>query len=392
MTQDPVGAAAEVLAQARGGDGATPAVQSAFRRQTIPALSPEALFPSLFNVKPREVIIFSRQLATLIDSGVSLVAGLELLYGQASGSRAFRRILGMLVEDLGTGSSLSEAMSRHPTVFNEIYWRTIAVGERAGRLENVLRQLAEHQEKSGAAAKKLKGALTYPFMIMGIGIVVVFILTTVALPPLTNMFTQLDADLPLPTRILMGVSGFTNAYMMQMMIVGVVFVVVMVVLVRQPAGRRVVDRIRMIAPVIGPPGYMGEMARFCRTVSMLVGAGLPLQEIMTLIPQTTSNSVMQDALHRVREGLMLGQGVSGPMAAQGLFPPLLIQMVTVGEESNSLESTLAVVADFYETSAEDRMNAMVGILTPAVTIGVSLITGFIALSVIMPMYSITGSF
>jgi type IV pilus assembly protein PilC len=152
------------------------------------------------------------------------------------------------------------------------------------------------------------------------------------------------------------------------------------------------DRVKPSAPLIGPPLLMAEMARFCRTISMLVGAGLPLQEILHLMPQTTGNSVMRDALFRVEEGLLLGQGISGRMATMDLFPPLLVQMVTVGEESNSLDSTLAVVADFYEVNAEERLTAMVGLITPAMTIGLSVGTGFVALSVIMPMYSIVGKF
>lgn len=351
----------------------------------------EQLFPSLFQVKPRDIIVFSRQLATLLQSGLSLLPALELLQGAVAGSRQFRRVLVRIMNDLRTGYAFSEAVARHPQVFSDIYIRSINVGERTGRLEEVLRQLADFHEKQGAMVKKLKGALTYPAIIAVFGVVVTIILTQVALPPMVGMFETLGADLPFPTRVLMGITEVSNTYRLQ--IGGGILVMVAggIWFLRQPVGRRLMDQIKIKAPLIGPPTLMGEMARFCRSVSMLVASGLHLQEILELMPQTSTNSVIRNSLNRVREGLMLGQGLSGPMAAEAVFPPLLVQMVVVGEESNSLEFTLGVVADFYETSAEEKMAAMVSFIQPAVTLAISVVVGFIALSVIMPMYSITGA-
>ncbi|MEE9201873.1 MAG: type II secretion system F family protein [Dehalococcoidia bacterium] len=356
------------------------------------ALAPEQLFPTLFQVKPRDIIVFSRQLATLLQSGLTLLPALELLQGQAAGSRQFRRVVARIMNDLRTGYAFSEAVARHPQVFSDIYIRTIGVGERTGRLEEVLRQMADYQEKQGAIVKKLKGALTYPAIIMVVGIVVGIILTQVALPPMVDMFTTLGADLPLPTRILMGVTQFSNTYRLQLGAGALIMLAGGIWFLRQPVGQRLLDRFKLKAPLVGPPTHMGEMARFCRTVSMLVASGLHLQEILELMPQTSTNSVIRNSLNRVREGLMLGQGLSGPMSVESVFPPLLVQMVVVGEESNSLEFTLGVVAEFYETTAEEKMAALVTFITPAATLLIAAATGFIALSVIMPMYSITGAF
>ena len=151
------------------------------------------------------------------------------------------------------------------------------------------------------------------------------------------------------------------------------------------------DRARLSTPVMGTVVRMSEVARFCRTLSVLIGAGLPLQEIMQLMPQTTNTRVIRDAYNRMHQDLLMGQGLSGPMSHISLFPPLVIQMVTVGEESNSLGSTLGVVADFYEAEAEEKIAALVGLIMPVSTIGIALMVGFIAMSVVMPMYSITGS-
>ena len=161
---------------------------------------------------------------------------------------------------------------------------------------------------------------------------------------------------------------------------------------RRPDGRRTIDRFKMNIPVIGPAVKMSELARMARTMTMLLGSVLPLQEIMEIVPRTTTNSVMFDAIDTVRQGLMLGQGLSGPMSTQSVFPALFLQMVRVGEETNALENNMRVLAEFYETGASERTAAVVSMIAPISTIVLAVMAGFIALAVIMPMYSITGSF
>ena len=357
-----------------------------------PMFSLEAQLPSFFGVKPREVITFSRQLATLLESGVTLLPALQLLSQQGSSSRPFRRILLNMSQDLGTGRSFSQAIARCPKIFNEIYSRTIRVGESTGNLEHVLREMADHQERQSAFAKKVAGALTYPIMVLSIGVVVGGILITVALPPLADMFATMNADLPLPTQILMGMSTFANAYKLYIAAVIVLSIPTIVWLVKQPRGRRILDRVKLSAPLIGPPARLAELSRMSRTMAVLLNAGLPLQDIVELLPQTTTNSLFQDALNSVRRGLFLGQGLTYPMSVNSVFPPPMLQMVRVGEESNSLETNMRVLAEFYEMTAEEKTTALVAMITPVTTIGIAFVAGFIALSVIMPMYSITGSF
>ena len=351
----------------------------------------EAL-PTLFRIKPRDVIVFSRQLATLLRSGISLLPALEILQGQVATSRAFRKILGAIVDDLRAGSSFPQAISKHPKAFSDIYCRTIAVGEQSGNLETVLNRMADYHEKQGAVAKKIGGALVYPMMVMGVGIVVVIILMTVVMPQLMGMFTAMGVDLPLPTRILISITNIFTNYTLYFLIAGALLVALVLWLVKQPSGRRLLDRLRLTAPIIGPPTLMGELARFSRTMSVLIGAGLNLQEIMEMMPQTSNNKVIRDALSRANEGLLLGGGLSEPMSRIDIFPPLLVQMVAVGEESNTLDFTLGVVANFYETTAEEKTSAMVGMIGPALTIAMALGVGFIAISVLMPMYTLTGAF
>lgn len=361
--------------------------------ETVPSMwSLEEALPTLFRVKPQDVIVFSRQLATLLKSGFSLLPALEILHGQVTTARTFKKTLESVMDDLRGGSSFSQAIGKHPRAFSELYSRTIAVAESTGNLETVLHQLADYMEKASATGKKIKGALTYPVMVLGVGIVVVFILMTVVMPQLTSMFTAMSVDLPLPTRILMGLSDFLTTYTLYILIAVVVLAAAVIYMFKQPAGRRIIDHMRLKAPLIGIPTLMGELARFSRTMSVLVTAGLSLQEIMEIAPHSSNNRFIRDALDKVNQGLVLGEGLAEPMSRISIFPPLLVQMVAVGEESNTLDFTMGVVADFYEVTAEEKTNSMVGMLGPISTISIALFVGFIAISIMMPMYTITGAF
>ena len=352
----------------------------------------EEALPSLFTVKTKDVVIFSRQLATLLRSGISLLPSMDILQSQATSSRAFKSIQATIVNDIRSGVSFSIAISKHPKAFSDIYCRTIAVGEETGNLEAVLLQMATYLERQSELTKKVSKALSYPMMIMSVGIIVVVLLMTVVMPQLLDMFTSMGADLPLPTRILIAVSAFTTNYTLYILVGAVVVVVLVLWMVKQPTGRRLLDKARLSMPILGPPALMSELGRFARTISVLVGTGLKLQEIMEMLPHTSTNRIFRDALDYINGRLVLGEGLAAPMAQQSLFPPLLVQMVAIGEESNTLDFTMGVVADFYEASAEEKITTMVGMIGPMSTIGIALLVGFIAMSVIMPMYTLTGAF
>jgi type IV pilus assembly protein PilC len=352
----------------------------------------EEAFPTFFRLKPRDIIVFSRQLATLLRSGISLLPSLEILQGQVASSRAFRSVLVSIVNDIRSGGSFSQAVKKNPKAFSEIYCRTIAVGEETGNLDTTLNQMADFMERHQAMSQRVKKALSYPLIVMGVGIVVVIMLITVVMPQLLDMFTAMNVELPLPTRILIAITEIFQNYTLYIVIGGALLLVVVLWMTKQPAGKRVLDRLRLNMPIIGPPALMSELGRFARTLSVMIGAGLKLQETMELLPQATTNMLFRDSLHKVNERLLLGEGLAEPMSRVSLFPPLLVQMVAVGEESNTLDFTMGVVADFYETAAEEKTAAMVGMIGPVSTIGIALMVGFIAISVLMPMYTLTGAF
>ncbi|MFC2003143.1 type II secretion system F family protein [Chloroflexota bacterium] len=352
----------------------------------------EEALPTLFRVKPRDIIIFSRQLATLLRSGISLLPALEIIRGQVGTGQVFKRIVNTIINDIRSGASFAQAIVKHPKAFNEVYSKTIIVGEASGNLEDILNQMAIHLERDAEMGQKIQKALMYPVIVMSVGLVVVIVLMTVVLPQLLGMFKAMSVELPLPTRVLISVTEITSTYGLHIVIGLLLTIALIISVAKQPRGRRLLDRWRLRLPIMGPPALFSELGRIARTLSMLVNAGLSLQEVIETLPKSVSNTAIKADLELVNEGLLLGEGLAGPMTRIDIFPPLLVQMVAVGEESNTLGSTMEVVADFYEANAQEKTDAMVGLIGPMSTVAIALLVGFIALSVVMPMYTLTGSF
>jgi type IV pilus assembly protein PilC len=349
----------------------------------------DEIIPSLFGVKPREIINFSRQLATLVESGIALLPAVELLRQQSRGPLA--RVLGEITRSIKDGAPFSAAVAEHPNVFPPIYGRLMEVGERTGSLETVLRQVALHIEKEQAILKRVRGAMAYPAFILALAVVVVGILVTSALPPLMSLFDEFHTGLPLPTRILLAVSSFATAYKMHMLVGAAIAVAAVVWYVRQPAGRRQLDLLLARAPLIGPINVQTNVSRFSRTMAMLLKAGIPLSNIMELVLQTTENQVVREELVQVRDELLRGEGLSGPMAKSRLFPPMLSEIVAVGEETGALDTNLETLAEFYANEVDERVGALTAMIQPAMTLVIGLVVAFLALSIIMPMYSLMGN-
>jgi type IV pilus assembly protein PilC len=356
-------------------------------KEIRPGLSLEQLIPTFFGVKAQDVIDFSRQLATLIEAGVTILTALQLLEEQAF-RVAFRKVIAGLIAELRGGSSLSQALSKYPQVFSYTYCQVVKAGEQAGNLEVGLRQIAGYMEKQAATKKKIRSALAYPIMVLLMAIGVFALLITVALPPLVGLFTALGTELPWTTRLLIAISGFLINYKFYLL-VGVSIVVVSIIgYLRLPAGKLTMDRLMLKLPLIGPINIQRNVGHFCRTASMLLKAGLLLPQTMNIVIQTVGNRIIRQVLREVREKLVQGQGLSQPMATIDLFPRLLVEMVSVGEKTGNLDSTLATLGDYYEQRVDQRVNTLISMIGPALTVGVGLVVAFIALSMITPLYSI----
>jgi len=354
-----------------------------------PFFNMEKLVARFSRVKLREIVLFSRQLALLLESGTDIVASLELLQGQAT-NRTLIRVIGEVASDIRGGSSLSVALSKHPRAFPEIYYRTMAAGEQGGNLEIVLRQMADYLERGVTTEKKIKNALTYPFIVAIVAVVVIAVLVTFVLPTFSTLYAAFGAELPLPTRILMGMSTWLSHYGVYVMLVIVAAAGLGLAYVKTPAGKYQWDSWSFRLPVVGRINLLSQLSRCCRTMALLFRVGLPLPEILNLTIHGSKNKAMVEALTGVQQDLIRGEGLSKPMARRHLFLPLMVQMVGVGEETGNLDNTLATVAESYEVEADDRTSSAVGLIQPAMLVIIALVIGFVAVSLVSAMYSIYG--
>ncbi len=359
-------------------------------KQKAPFLRTGKLGMSLTpEVKPMEIIMFSRQMALLLESGTDVVTTLELLSAQAE-NKALRRILDRVVTDVRSGVPLSEALSHHKRIFPPLYHRLISVGERTGTLETVLRRAADYMERTYVTRKNVKNAMTYPIVVILVAIAVIGIMVTYVLPSFSGLYEAFDAELPLPTRMLLGFTDWTQQYGMYVVIGFAIAIAAVFIYTRTPAGSMQWARFMLTMPRVGRINLLNELSRCCRSLSLLYGSGLPLPEAMTLISQGTSNKAMRRAYVDVQQAMIAGAGLSGPMRRNDLFLPLMVQMTAVGEETGNLDQTLTTVAESYEADSDEKTKAMIAMLTPTLTIIIGGIVGFIAIAMLAAMYSIFG--
>ena len=349
-----------------------------------------SIFPTFFGPKTREVILFSRQLATLLDSGVALISALQLL-GEHITNKYLGDSIRQIEDDIRMGLSLPEAMEKHPVAFTPIYCRMIEVGQRTGNFGGILRQLATYLEKAHATAGKIRGAMAYPIFVLLLAVVVVIIIVNVTLPPLTGLFEEFGGELPLITRILLALTKFFSDYSFHLFIGMAMIAIFLTWYVSRPAGRRHRDQLLLKLPVLGKIIIQGAVSRISRTMTTLLQAGLALPEVMELTKQTIENVIIFEALDVVRNETLQGHGISEPMARVDLFPTMVSFMLRIGEETGTLDSHLETLANFYEEEVDRSIKTMTAMLEPAMTIFVGFIVGLVAVSVIMPMYNLLGA-
>jgi type II secretory pathway component PulF len=359
-------------------------------RKLTPSFSLERLLPTLFGVKTQEVIDFANQLATLVESGISILISLDLLAGQAS-KKALKKVITGLAEEIREGGSLSQALGHYPRVFPETYRQVIKASEQTGSLETGLKYAASYTEKQATANQKIKRAMMYPAFVLLMAVAVAFLLITVALPPLVNLFESLNADLPWTTKLLIGITSFLFDYKLYVLGGIVLLIMSIVFLLRLPSVKIFRDSFILKIPIIGTISLERGIQHFCQTASMLLKAGLRLPPIMDIIIQANRNRIIRQAMEQVRDRLVQGEGLSQPMSEIALFPTLLVEMTAVGEKTGAMDTTLATLADFYEKKIDRNVDTLITMIEPALTVMVGLVVLFIALSVITPLYTILQS-
>jgi len=327
-------------------------------------------------IKRSELIAFSRELSTLIDAGIGIESALNLLMEQRVGS-AFEPVINQLKDDLNAGKTIAESMSSQPKVFPRVYVRTVSSADRGAPLNRTLSQAADFLDSAQSAMAQAKRAMIYPMMIVLVGIGVVTMLLTVSLPQMIGLFETMGASLPMPTKVLIAISGIMTSYPLHILGGLVVGVFGTLKLSKTERGTRFIHSM-MGQIVIG-----GDVARSAGALASLSEVGLPLPEAMEVAQETASNILVREALSEAREGLVAGNGLSRPLAKSGMFPTTLIQSIRVAEDTGTLDENLRRMSDFYQLDSSERVKGLVGMIEPLATITVALAVGFVAMTVLI---------
>ena len=358
-------------------------------RPYVPFLSQGKLISQLFPVKPAETILLFRQMALLLESGINIVTALELLQEQMA-NHTLKRVIAEVVADLRGGNQLSAALSKHPDIFSTLACRTIGIGEQTGGLETMLKQVADYTEKELITKKGIKGALMYPVIALIVATAVVGLLMVFVMPAFGKLYGDLGAKMPMLMVVMLSASAFLKQHIVHLFLGMIILVGVVLIYIKTPDGKYKLDSIMLRMPQLGRVKHLNELSRACRSISLLFTAGLPLTEIMPLVIQGCNNRVMAQALYDVQVDMLKGEGLSRPMAKNRLFLPMMVQMVKVGEESGSLDSSLQAVAVNYESEAQEKTKTLIALIQPTMTVVIAGVVGLIAVTMVSAMYSMYG--
>lgn len=339
-------------------------------------------------VKKTDLSVMCRQFSTMIDAGVTLVRCINVLAEQATNPK-LKAILTDVQNEVESGNTLSKSLEKYPSVFDRLFIGLISAGEVGGALEESLQRLSQFLEKDVELRRKVKSAMTYPVIIMVFATMVVLGLMTFVLPKFMSLFTDLGIkELPGPTRILQACSNFMLAKWYWMIIFVVIFTVSIKLFMRTKIGRRLFDRIRLKAPVFGTLNHKIALSRFARTLSTLLSSGVGILQAMETVAGAVSNDIISDALLEARARIREGDKIGEPLARSKLFPPMVVQMVGIGEESGSLDPMLSKVADFYEDEVDAALASLTSAIEPVLIVGLGFVVGFIVISLFLPLIAI----
>ena len=339
-------------------------------------------------IKLDDIVLFSRQLATMVDSGIPLLQSLDILTEQIE-NPSFRRIIMKTRNDVETGSSLSGALSKHPRVFSPLYVNMVKAGESSGMLDDILDRLATYLEKMNALRRKVKSALIYPAVVVTMAVLITTFLMLKVIPTFKGIFETLGGTLPLPTRILISVSDFLNRYFLYGLALFILFVIALVMYTRTEKGRLNKDRVLMHLPIFGKLFQKATVARFARTFSTLVKSGVPILGSLEIVGRSAGNKVIEMALEEARASIREGENIAGPLSKRGVFPPMVIRMIAVGEESGELEKMLSKISDFYEEQVEAAVAGLTSIIEPVIIAFLGVVVGGIVVSMFLPIFKLT---
>lgn len=365
-------------------------IKATLRRQGVNPLKvkkkPKSFFTAGGKITSKDITIFSRQLATMMSSGVPLVQSFEIV-GRGHENPAMQEMILSIKGDIESGTALNEALSKHPQQFNELYTNLVTAGEQSGILESILHKLATYMEKTEALKSKIKGALFYPIAVIVVAFVITCILMIFVIPQFQEMFSNFGADLPALTTVVINMSKWFQEFWWLMF--GVIIGSVVGLIQMKKRSKRFahfLDRISLKIPVIGEILEKSAIARFARTLATMFAAGTPLVEAMTSVAGACGNIVFYDATMKMRDEIATGTQLQVSMRETNLFPNMVVQMVAIGEESGALDSMLGKVADWYEQEVDDAVDALTSLLEPLIMAVLGVIIGGLVVAMYLPIF------
>jgi type IV pilus assembly protein PilC len=371
------------------------AVQLLLKRQKMTAVKVKAkpkeinLFGSQ-KIKTKEVVIFTRQFATMINAGLPLVQCLEIHSSQQQNA-TFKKMLAQIKSDVEGGSTFADALSKHPKVFDNLFVNLVAAGEIGGVLDTVLLRLAVYMEKAEALKRKVKGAMTYPIIVLSVAFGVVAVLMIFVIPTFKDMFEQFGSALPAPTQMVVSMSAFFRNYWYVMIGLIILMVIGFKVTASNEKGRYYLDSFALKLPVFGPLIRKVAVAKFTRTLGTMISSGVPIMDGLDITSRTAGNVIIEKAIKSVRSAISEGQSMAEPLGASGIFPGMVVQMISVGEATGAMDQMLSKIADFYDEEVDAAVEALTSALEPMLMVFLGGVIGFVVVAMYLPIFRMASA-
>lgn len=340
-------------------------------------------------VKLKSLVIFARQFSTMINAGLSLVRCLDILAQQTEDLK-LRDIIKNIRQSIEDGSTLANAFDQYPQVFSRLFVNLVHAGEVGGVLDNVMQRLSVFLEKDQALKTKIKSAMAYPTVVLGFAVLIVIGLVSFVLPTFINMFEGMELELPLPTKILLAISYFMRKFWYIAIGGTVGSVILLLRYISTPIGKKQYDRFMLKMPIFGPLNSKSSISRFSRTLATLLSSGVPVMQALEVVAKSSGNIVIEEAVMTARVSIREGESIAVPLAESKVFPPMVTQMIAVGEETGNLDGMLQKISDFYDMEVETTLASLTSLLEPLLMVGIGAVVGFIVISMFLPMFKLIG--
>ncbi len=336
-------------------------------------------------VTTKDIVIFTRQFATMIDAGLPLVQCLDILSKQQE-NKTFKTVLTQVKEDVESGSTFADALKKHPKAFDSLYVNLVAAGEIGGILDTILNRLAAYIEKALKLKKQVKSAMTYPATIVGIAVIVIAVILVFVIPQFQSVFESFGAQLPLPTRVVIFLSELLQAYFIAIIVACFVIVKGLKLIYKTPKGELLFDALFLKLPVMGPLVRKVAVAKFTRTLGTMITSGVPILDGLDIVAKTAGNKIVENAIYRVAQSISEGKTIAEPLEKSGVFPSMVCQMIAVGEQSGSIDTMLNKVADFYDDEVDDAVGNLTAMMEPLLMLFLGVAVGGLVIAMYLPIF------